>query len=1200
MIVTLSWLPHLVPSLANFSGARALRALRPLRTLKHLPGMPQMVGWVVKAMPGILTLCLLTLFIFFVFGIIGMDLFRGTLHYRCALPGFAEAMLALRNHHGNGYSNGSINGSSYGSNSSVGNYSSVVGVPGAHRQLSGGGASHHTDDPQAPWDTRRLCSPKLASSCAAVWATSLDSRTPANSSCSYFDRNHVGDFASFDSVIPALFLIFKQITGDTWYHEMYEEMLASSPSESVIYFVSGIIINWMVIANLFVAVIFIQVEAGGSHHNPAGGSTHGGSAGSADGGSAAGASEAGGFGRAASAAEGTASAVQAPSPPPSPPPSAAGAIGAASDESSPCKGLLAVGTFSPMPLVGTWAKSQGVELVGLAEHSDLNGCEAKVIKEYEGRVAVWLTERAKVVRVKPENLATRVDPPAAALAPAPSQLDIFREVATSSALYWVSMGAVLVNVALMCMKYEGMDEKFADDLVYGENFCNHIFLVEMGIKLLGLGCRGYWCDRWNALDGSLVLSFVVSQLLEAIVGEHAINLTLLRILRLVRLVRILRVLRSWQSFCVIVATFIRTIPQLCNLIILILLFTFSFALLGMQLFGAIWTSARGYYEGSADDCVHHVCPGGLLEKPHYHFDHWYPAMITVFMALTGKWVHAMEPMTEIAEVGLGCGLFFVAVIVLGKFVLLNFLISVIITEFAATMSEQALENAKLKKTLDVAQGFQAAFAEGIDRSEAGLEAAFAKVDTNQSGNINHEEMKTYILSVYPKLTTKRIAQMIAVTDTNNDGEIDLDEFKAIMRAGPRVGAIDQGLANAGDSVHSRQPDHPNLLDSSIERLITSMKASLLQRALALPQVASALRRVGRAPPRELVGNSSPINSPAEPPCVVTEGPTEGPTKAVVVAPSSAPQMLTFSTAPDHALFCFPPEHWFRHFCRWLIAKPAFDRVVLLMIMISSVCLALDSPRNDPSSALHLTLHSLDYVFAVFFFLEMMAKVVALGFLYGEDAYIKSPWNCVDFFIVVISIVILIADAIAALQPLRVLRIARVLRPLRLISRSAGMRTVIASLFKVMPAVLEVFGITLAIQLVFALIGMEMFMGKLAFCSDPHYETKAECLSEGGAGSHGSGSHGNGGGDGDLGYHSSDHRRLGSGGGGYASPPPPSSGNASSTLSTSGEHGTHTADGFRHWANDMASFNHFGVAMQLLYVTSSGDHWDSQVHAADGR
>ena len=33
------------------------------------------------------------------------------------------------------------------------------------------------------------------------------------------------------------------------------------------------------------------------------------------------------------------------------------------------------------------------------------------------------------------------------------------------------MGAVLANVALMCMKYEGIDEQFADRLVvYSENF----------------------------------------------------------------------------------------------------------------------------------------------------------------------------------------------------------------------------------------------------------------------------------------------------------------------------------------------------------------------------------------------------------------------------------------------------------------------------------------------------------------------------------------------------------------------------------------------------------------------------------------------------------------------------------------------------------------------------------------------------------
>ena len=99
----------------------------------------------------------------------------------------------------------------------------------------------------------------------------------------------------------------------------------------------------------------------------------------------------------------------------------------------------------------------------------------------------------------------------------------------------------------------------------------------------------------------------------------------------------------------------------------------------------------------------------------------------------------------------------------------------------------------LEKT-GVTAGFQAVFGKGIDKSDAGLEAAFTKVDTDKSGKINAEEMKAYILSVYPKgLNDRKIAQMMAAADTNKDGEIDLAEFKVIMRAGPPVGAIDNFL-----------------------------------------------------------------------------------------------------------------------------------------------------------------------------------------------------------------------------------------------------------------------------------------------------------------------------------------------------------------------------------------------------------------------
>ena len=92
---------------------------------------------------------------------------------------------------------------------------------------------------------------------------------------------------------------------------------------------------------------------------------------------------------------------------------------------------------------------------------------------------------------------------------------------------------------------------------------------------------------------------------------------------------------------------------------------------------------------------------------------------------------------------------------------------------------------KTIETLGLAQGFQAVFGEDIDKSDAGLEAAFAKVDADKS--------------VYEKgLDDKSIGEMIATADTNNDGEIDLDEFKIIMRAGPKKsdGAI-VGVVGAG-------------------------------------------------------------------------------------------------------------------------------------------------------------------------------------------------------------------------------------------------------------------------------------------------------------------------------------------------------------------------------------------------------------------
>ena len=101
----------------------------------------------------------------------------------------------------------------------------------------------------------------------------------------------------------------------------------------------------------------------------------------------------------------------------------------------------------------------------------------------------------------------------------------------------------------------------------------------------------------------------------------------------------------------------------------------------------------------------------------------------------------------------------------------------------------ALVATGLEKT-GVTAGFQAVFGEGIDKSDAGLEAVFATVDTNQSGSIDAAEMRAYIRGVYDKgLDDKTVDDMMMAADAmiwlrNKEGEIGVSEFKLIMRAGP--------------------------------------------------------------------------------------------------------------------------------------------------------------------------------------------------------------------------------------------------------------------------------------------------------------------------------------------------------------------------------------------------------------------------------
>ncbi len=77
-------------------------------------------------------------------------------------------------------------------------------------------------------------------------------------------------------------------------------------------------------------------------------------------------------------------------------------------------------------------------------------------------------------------------------------------------------------------------------------------------------------------------------------------------------------------------------------------------------------------------------------------------------------------------------------------------------------------------------------------------------------------------------------------------------------------------------------------------------------------------------------------------------------------------------------------------CRWCfkcVKHHRFDLFVLFLILISSINLALDAPRTDPSSNLHTYLFHADVILAILFVIEAMIKIIATGLVAHKVAHL---------------------------------------------------------------------------------------------------------------------------------------------------------------------------------------------------------------------
>ena len=141
---------------------------------------------------------------------------------------------------------------------------------------------------------------------------------------------------------------------------------------------------------------------------------------------------------------------------------------------------------------------------------------------------------------------------------------------------------ILLNTALLSLDRYPLS--YQESVIYNDlsQIFSGCFLLEMIIKLFALGIKQYFKDYFNIFDCIIVISSVADIIATQIITDSSVGA--ITALRAFRLLRIFKLAKQWISFQNLLKTVGRTLKDVSTFSILLFLFIFIYALLGLELF----------------------------------------------------------------------------------------------------------------------------------------------------------------------------------------------------------------------------------------------------------------------------------------------------------------------------------------------------------------------------------------------------------------------------------------------------------------------------------------------------------------------------------------------------------------------------------------------------------------------------------------
>ncbi|TRY93524.1 hypothetical protein DNTS_032377 [Danionella cerebrum] len=606
---------------------------------------------------------------------------------------------------------------------------------------------------------------------------------------------------------------------------------------------------------------------------------------------------------------------------------------------------------------------------------------------------------------------------------------------------------IVINTVFMAMECYPMEASYSNMLVF-----IGIFTAEMIFKVVALDPYTYFQEGWNIFDSIIVTLSLLELCLANVLSG-------IGFLRPFRLLRVFKLAKSWPTLNMLIKIIGNSLGALSNLTLVLAIIVFIFAVVGTQLFGK-----------SYGECVCKISADCKL--PRWHMNDFFHSFLIVFRVLCGEWIETMWDCMQVAGQPL-CLTVFMMVMVIGNLVVLNLFLALLLSSFSAdnlAVSEDEGE----KNNLQIAVG---RIKKGFALVKSCLQSFF------RSGCLTRKRKKGKSVGGNGMDNCK------GLSDNSNHTTIELEK-------GAGGAYLDSDTDNfiSNPSLTVSVPIAPE--ESDFECLNTEDFSSLSSDTEEDKEKMSDM------------ASSSSEGSTAD----LRHFGKDGEDALDLDFEESAYPEACFTQGCIHKCSCcqvdmekgFWKNWWLlRQTCYNIVEHTWFETFIVFMILLSSGALAFEDIYLDTRKTVKTILEFADKVFTYIFILEMLLKWVAYGFA----KYFTSLWCWLDFIIVDVSLISLVANALqySELSAIKTLRTLRAFRPLRALSRFEGMRVVVNALLGAIPSIMNVLLVCLIFWLIFSIVGVNFFAGRFSECINATSEermrsadirNKSECLAGG--------------------------------------------------------------------------------------------------------